>query len=465
MFFFVLLSILFSLIICISPQTSPGSFIWALPVTYLFSFLILRKCTSRNNKNQITVIITLILLWMRMVFLPIYGVTSGIYGNGNSSEENMSIFLCSYECIVIALVLTFISKKYSLGINETSNTNYHIGLKGSPFIYFMFVLMALAVFFLMGRNLNLFEFGFKAIGEGIEREGDIIDSREITIRQIVSSGYLYLFFIFINIFKNNYEKTNSRRYLYYSIIFAAMMVCVIVGERRTSQIYIAFSCIWLLVHLYPSHKRSIVSYIGISALFVIITMTIYKQFHAFLYDSYEEAVQRGSLEGGFSAGLIDAYFNGINTVKLNLEFASSRSVDVYNFFYDIFRSIFGLHYFFKGGLSTSELYNLQLYGGEQSTGFLLSSIGYGAIYFGVFLAPLISIVNILIVCWLERKMRSSSTIEFTYIWAFVYMRFAYGALGSIPPLISSASRMLIINGFIIYIASLGSHRNSLTTSK
>ena len=330
-----------------------------------------------------------------------------------------------------------------------------LNLYGNVSIYSTFILIALLVYLLMGRNMSLFEFGIKSIGEGLEREGDITNGRVLIVRQIVSSGYLFMFFILINSFKKQFDIFHNRKYLYYSIIISIMMVCVIVGERRSSQIYIAFSCIWLLSHLYPKHSKKVMSWVGATALLVLIFMTIYKQFNAFLYDSYEEALKNSSFEEGMSVGMVDAYFNGIKTIGMNIEFAHNSNLTIFNFIYDIFRSIFGIHYFLKDGLMTSEIYNLHIYGGEQSTGYLLSSVGYGYIYFGALFAPLLTIVNVLIVCFLENKMRNTHSLEMSYIWAYVYMRFAYGCFLSTPPLINSASRFLIINGLILFISSQG----------
>lgn len=448
MSFIVYFSIAISILYCWITGSNSQSYIMVLPWVYLLSFSVLKGFATKKSNYQISVIMVLALLWIRMIFLPMYGLSEGLYSRMDSNVDSLAVILCCYECLVVTIVLLFIATK------KDSVSKQDLTLRGSPTIYMLFILFALGIFVIYGRDLSLFEFGIKTIGERIDREGDITDERVVIIRQIVSSGYLFLFFCFISSLKKSFDISKNRSFLYCSILLSAMMVCVIIGERRSAQIYIAFSCIWLLSHIYSKYSKRIILSIGSVALFVLITMTIYKQFNAFLYNSYEEAVHYGSFSEGMSAGIIDAYFNGIDTIAKNIKFAQTAGLSISNLFYDFFRSFFGLHYFLKGGLLTSEIYNLQIYGGGQSTGLLLSSVGYGYIYLGPIFAPLFTVFNVIVVCFLEKRMRSTSSIEMSYIWAFVYMRFAYGFLLSFPQLLNSASRYLIINGLIIFFATI-----------
>lgn len=48
-----------------------------------------------------------------------------------------------------------------------------------------------------------------------------------------------------------------------------------------------------------------------------------------------------------SAGMIDAYFYGVDTIKTNLKYAQYANLSILNVLYDIARSIFGVHFIFK----------------------------------------------------------------------------------------------------------------------
>lgn len=68
-------------------------------------------------------------------------------------------------------------------------------LRGNRGIYRILIIIAALVFIFIGRHYNLLEFGIKSVEAGAEREGDIVDTRIILIRQIVSCGYLVSIFL------------------------------------------------------------------------------------------------------------------------------------------------------------------------------------------------------------------------------------------------------------------------------
>ena len=205
--------------------------------------------------------------------------------------------------------------------------------------------------------------------------------------------------------------------------------------------------------MFPSAQKRINRAIIGAAVFVLIMMTVYKHFNAFLYDSYSEAIENASFNEVFSPGMFDAYFYGINTIVKNINFGEISQLGIFHSLYDLARCTFGLNFCVPRNIGlTSELYNLYLYGGEQSHGYLLSSIGYGYIYLGIVLAPLFSCINIICLMFFERKMKTATSVEMTYIWAFVFMRFGFGVLGSLPPLVSLITRYLFFSGSIYLLA-------------
>lgn len=448
--FFFVLSAIITVVTCLSSQTN-YSVVGVLPLSYiLLSFFLFRSFKKRIF--SVTTLIITVLLWIRMVLIPFLGVydsnyQTNLFNNGVLAYD--AIKLCVYEGFVITVflsVLSIIRKPYDV-------LSVPRKLEGSSHFYWIFVLIALFVYFAVGRDMHLFEFAIKTIGETAGRSEETLDAFSLLIRQIVSCGSIFTFFLWVERNREKYALSSNSKYANFAILGALLLVCVIIGERRSSQIYIAFASCWLLVHIFNSQKQKIVSYVVGTTAFVLIMMTIYKVFNAFLYNSYSEALQNGDVGSGFSAGMIDAYFYGINTISKNLSFGQVAELNILNFLYDIFRSIFGLNFLVPRGIPlTSEYYNLYMYGGEQSTGYLLSSVGYGCIYFGSVSSPFISCLNILFLTFMERKMKKSSSIEMTYIWAFLYMRFAFSLLGSLPPLISLSSRYLFINGGIYYIA-------------
>ena len=427
-----------------------------LPFVFSIVFLFLFP-TSFKKTSSLTVAIVYSLFFMRMVIIPVYGIVDGYFTGDVSStlSENCSISvgLSLYEYVAVCFILfIFVSNKQSN--NAVTKSLY---LYGSKYFYDIVILIALVLFVIRGRSMGFFEFGFKSIGGDLERSGDIEGGG--LLRILYSLGITFIYLLLTSYFANKYRSTASHKYVTYSIIIAMVMISIISGERRTSQLYKGFACIWLLVGLYPLYKKQTTRSLVIVAAIIIAGMTLYKQYHAFLYESYAEALShaRGV---GMSTGMLDAYFYGLNTISKNISFADTGHLGITNLLYDLARNIFGLNYFVPRGYPlTSELYNLTLSYGESETGYLLSSVGYGYAFFGIVLAPLFTCINVLAMLLLEKAMRSTSSLEMSYIWAFIFMRFGFGFLGSYPPLINLTSRMLFVDGGLVLVASFFNKSN------
>ena len=62
-------------------------------------------------------------------------------------------------------------------------------------------------------------------------------------------------------------------------------------------------------------------------------------------------------------------------------------------------------------------------------------------------------------------MLTSHSIEWTYLFASMYMRFAYGMFGDPAPLLNFVTRSLIINSIIISVASVGYYHSKYKYKK
>ena len=449
--FVVGLTVMASAIMCVSCPNALYKLSVLLPIVFAVEGFILQSA-FRNRSNVVTIGIVGVFLWLRMVLIPLMGANDIDYYKMCTADEMAfytSLSLIIYESIIVTFATLVFTK------NKNRNTiSYQVQpiLFGNRAVYVLFGLFALVLFLTIGRHLHIYEFAVKTIGQE-ERAEEELDATVLLIRTIISTGLLFSFFYLIDRFRRKYKRTRNSRYVMFSLLAAMFLVCIIVGERRTSQIYTAFSTCWLLIHVYPFSRKKILRAIILTAVFVLSTMTIYKHFNAFLYDSYTEAINNADFEEGLSANIFDAYFYGVNTIIKNIDFSSVTHLSVFHCCYDAARCTFGLNFFVPRSIGlTSELYNLYLSRGEQTHGYLLSSVGYGYIYLGFAFAPIFSAINVALLSFFEKKMRSSLSIEMTYIWAFVFIRFGFGFLGSFPPLLSVVTRYLFLNGLLYYFA-------------
>lgn len=454
---FFYLSAFISFIICLSAKENIIKLTSFLPLSFIFTYYLLSIIKKKATDYIITFYAIIFLYWVRLVFIPPIAVIQNSYlkvALFNIGIFEQSILLMVYENIFIAFFLFILFVKHenrSFFLNQTKNIE--LKLKGNRVIYIIFVAFSLAIFLSIGRDLDLFNFVIKPVGIE-ERGGDETDTYSLIIRSIVSSGMTFLYLILVETMRRRYAKAANKKYIIFSILFSLLMVCVIVGERRTNQVYIAFTTIYLLVRLYPSSSKKIIRSISFVALIVLLLMTIYKQFYAFLYSSYTEALLNADSESLISALTLDSYFFGCGTIAQNIQFANLHLLSIENLFYDLFRNIFGLNFILKDvGLTTDQLYNYTTYQGMQTSGYLMSSIAYGFIYLGALFSPIATALNITAALFCERALKKAKSIEMTYILAYIYIRFAFGMFENYAPLLNTASRYLIINGGIFAFAN------------
>lgn len=446
--FFVLASSIISAFLCGVCPNINYSMMALLPIAFLIIFYQLSRAYDYNN-IRLTILVVGACLWFRMVLIPLLGACDSSYFNKVNTENDavkISMYLCLYESLVISFIIYFLSGTKYVHRNRTKV------LYGSKMVYALFILIAFVVYLSVGQKYHIFEFAIKAIGTG-ERGEEELDAKILLIRQIIGSGMLFAFFCLVEKCRLKFCQSSKSIYVIYALVGAMFMVCIITGERRTSQIYIAFSACWLLIHVFPRFKKKITVTILFVGAFVLVMMSIYKHLNAFLYDSYTEALEHGDVGEGFSATMFDAYFYGVNTISKNIEFGKITDLSLFNFLYDIMRCTFGLNLFVPRDIHlTSEVYNLYMYGGYQTHGYLLSSVGYGYIYFGLVLAPVVTFVNVFLLSFIEKRLKNAGSIEMTYIWAFIIMRFGFGILGSLPPLVSLCTRYIFFNGALYLLA-------------
>ena len=108
----------------------------------------------------------------------------------------------------------------------------------------------------------------------------------------------------------------------------------------------------------------------------------------------------------------------------------------------------------KDGLITSQLFNKLIYGDKQLTGHLISSAGYGYIYMGPILFPLILIFKITLTAVTENLIKKTNKLEIIFIGTFIYMRIATNMFGNPMPIISMLSSTIFVYGAVVLIAYL-----------
>lgn len=453
----IVVSTLVSIIVCLpfwNIVSSNYDFMILLPMVFLLVYGFVYAPMVKEKSIRLSVAAIILFSWLRCAIMPAVGSLSGYYmfltSYSTVSSTRKAIILMAIEQIVIAVFLLFITQGKR---RDTKQFEPDLKMHGSIPAYLIFIVFALAFFFVYGETAQV-EFFVKSVA-GSVRSGDSVDTAARLATSIFRGGLLYLFLIITEKMRQAYERKDRSLYVNIALLGAVLLVGVIVGERRTSQIYTAFCTIWLLARVFPTRNKRIVITVVSAAGFVLAMLSIYKFFNAFLYDSYSAAFSGVNVDLYWLSSTLDSYFHGIRVVARNIGFADIANLGIKNFFFDIGRSTFGLSFFIKSGgmMTTSELYNSTLYGGSQSTGMLFSSVAYGYEYFGFLFAPLVTCINVWIIVKLEGLLRRCRSIEMNYILSYVFVRFAFGVFANPAPLLSTASTFFVIQG-LVFLASL-----------
>ncbi len=423
-----------------------------MPIIYMFIFLLSINFITKTD-YKITATVFFAFQWIRFCLMPAIIAIAGenCENNGISvsvSHLRLATVLISLEFIVSSIFLWFMARK-KIKIRE--KTRLH--LSGSTFAYFLFGILAVFIFlYNLRRGVRLVNFLVIPAGSE-ERLGDIVDTSTVIARQIFLLATMIAFLVVTNYCVKRYNLTQKQKYFYISIIVALLNVCIIIGERRSAQIYTAFCCCYVLILAYPYKKKKILFWVCGTAGIVIIFMSIYKVFNAFAYASYEEAMNNAEFTiGGFSQTL-QSYFLGPQNVALAIRFAKSSHLNLFNLIFDFCRSTVPISFLFKNsGVTTSVMFNNYLYHGAQDSGHLLSSVGYGYIYGGILFCWCTMVLNIACALFCEKMLKTRKNYEEIYLWAYVMMRFVFSLIINTPALISASSIMLF-TAYIVILAA------------
>lgn len=459
--YLVILSALCSIVACVFPKHEVYDgyeYLWLLPTTFLIIYLFILIITINKNVFKVTAAFFIGLSWIRYVLIPMVTSFTGIY-NGvayiytSQSSIRLAILLVSYELIITSSLLLFLIK-----LNENKITLNHeskrLKLGGNKYIYIIVILVALILYLTIGKSYDLINFIVLSVGSS-ERIGDIDSTFLIFIRQIITSAIIFLFIIVTDWSKKKFDQTKKTKYVNIALIIALVNVSIIVGERRTNQVYTALIVIFILVQTFEKYSKKIIILITSVAVGVLAFMSIYKHFGAFAYDSYSEAIQSSNFTLEFINETLQAYFFGTQNVAAVIEFSKNINLDFSNLIFDFTRSTFGLSFLVKGkGTLTSELFNTYIYGSQTATGHVISGVGYGYIFFGSLFSPLIVCMNLFIATKLENLFKKTQMFEMKYVYGYMLIRFITNIFVNTAPLISLASNMLLTTGLIYFVASI-----------
>ena len=418
----------------------------------LFAF----KNYNKRHSYPLTIRATIIIMWVRAVLMPLAGAFSDYYSNMPFQAEAIktSVLIFLYENLAIYVLLFILNSLDRQRSNKISLRSDDAGLvsslHGSSFMYIFFFVFAVAIYFLFLRGTKIFSFVV------LDAQKNVVDAEE---GNDTIALYIFLMAIIILVLytiqkcAEKYKKSGNIMWVILAIGICLLRISLLTSSGRMGQIYICFGLGAVLVSLFPKQRKGILMTILIVSLTVVVSVSIYKTFYVSAYGDYSTAIERQTFDFRLIASQIDGYLAGPRMVSSNMNYIYSNDTSYSTFFYDIFRNIFGVHYLFKKGqVGTVGLYNLWLYGGKKSGGYLFSGTAYSSLYFSPFLAPLSVIVCLSLAYFFERKAKETNYIEWKYLHTFAFSRLILCGYIAFTGSLNILSRTFILYGIVIAIS-------------
>ncbi|GKS24450.1 hypothetical protein SASK087_16930 [Staphylococcus argenteus] len=351
------------------------------------------------------------------------------------------------EFIIGSLFILILSRTRLFKQKVVTRNNFK--LSGSPIYYILFSLVIFGIFLVspgVRKNISFLIIKTDAMGRGTETASSLNVL-------FVMLFQLALALLFLVIAYASYKKYKDNPKIYYAILplfIGVINISLIVGERRSYQLYTMIAVLTVVSLLFFKHKRRINIVIISVGIFVLALMTLYKELYVFNYTSYSEALKSTSVGNLRIVDTLQSYFYGPSNIAASIDYLNYYNGSFKQYLFDNTRAIFGINFFIdKQHLITSQLFNQLIYGSKQLTGHLISSAGYGIIYFGPLFFYLNLLANIFFAFLVEYIIRRSKSLEGIFIGTYIYMRLITNVFSHPTPLITLISMILVVYSIAI----------------
>lgn len=447
------ISALLAILLCATVPENDYCFLPFLPMGALGAaniliFPALKKC------NSITVLIFLLVIMARYVLLPVCLSLWPIYQFSyyyplDRMYLSAGCLFLLYELVIVSVFIAFFVRRLKPPEIQLKQRE-KLGPTEGYGIYMLFVLFALGIWFLFPQareNLNF----VKITARTGERFGEQeFSTLEYFLRQIIITGLGCMMITGTLMLK---QKRESFLGLNLLLAIAFINIATIVGEQRSTQVYSAFACIFLLCKTFPEHRRYIFITLTGSALGILTLLSLYKHLYVFQMDSYVSAIAETGFNGYELTKNLELYLLGPLTIASVFDFAvqSEGVFTIQRFLLDLLRPFIGISFLVKDSSldTTTILYNLFVTDNRASNGFLLPISGHCFLYFGYLLAPGLICICYYLAFQLERILINTRSVFIGFWGSYFFIRLASCMVASnIYTVITSFSLVLIFTAGI-----------------
>lgn len=411
----VVLSLISIISIMISDLSLPDNLI-VLPTMYLFLFILLPMFSEYVFK-YIGITMLNISMLIRYAVTPllnsIYGIELSIGVPTAIDSQFKAINIMAFEMVsVMAIWCLFYKKFYS----EKATP---VEIKSSSNLFgWVFLTFAALILIINPEILGRYTFIWLA---SVLKSKTIIEGASINFL-IIQLAQIVLTVSLLNLIYRFYRGDRNIWCLFLSIFVIILSASFITSTSRFSVILPLTTGFFTLIILFQKYRKFLIATASIVILIVISLTTMLKRQ---TIDSMNMST-KSSISGleGMNTDL-QLYFSGITNVAHAIE--TKFVFSPFNFdaiFSDLFRNIPVINKVFESRTSALISYNEMFYNRILISDQILPNIGQGFLYFGPLLAPIFSVISVIVVMILDRQILKSKSVFEVYIFTYLCLKFA-----------------------------------------
>lgn len=448
--FVIVLSIIAILLDMISTKQIPNNLI-LIPFGFVFLFLIFPSF-SKYMFNNIGITIINFTMLLRYVISPLlmalYGSDIQMGSTVNISIQSKAVLLMLYEMTAMFIIFALLHKYFYSNDIKIRNVKSQSNIFG-----WIFMVISLLIIIKQPSVLGNYSFIWSAskLKTDTSSEDVTLFALLIQLAQIVFTVSI------LNIIHRFYEKKNSIFYLFLSFIVIFASASFITGTSRSSIIIPLVTGLFTLLVLYKKYRKLIIGSSVVLCLLVIAVSTLLKQQTNVTIGTHSLYHSAGPLEN-FNTD-IQLYFSGLINVGHSIE--TSNIIKPFDFsliMSDLTHSVVFINNFFHQSQSALIAFNDMFYKQTGVADQILPNIGQGFVYFGTVLAPVFSVIGMIIVMFLDKMIYRSNSVFTLYILSYFCLKFSMLFMSNATILISFFTNFILILLLIAYLNSKVSYK-------
>lgn len=435
-------------------------FLWSWPLVFaFFLFVCYRKYSNIPRCHffglSFIIFFTLspkYLLYPLFVTLSSPGYTGIRHITLADGDIQMATLLVALELILVAFLLRIYEAHILKKEKKNNNEHIELSIKGSRPFYVLYLALAVIVFIVFGLDMNVVQFLIMDsliddTGAKIVIERSIYDELVIYIVSIAIALFTLICFDHC---KRKYRLTQKSIYTYFAILAAMFFTACIVGESRGTQISLGLVMCLILTYDYPHKAKQV--FLGVGSVLVIVILSI----------TFARTAM-GIVEENTFANYADKwqiYNGGPESLAQNIKIFEDRHLGIGQMIFDYIRSCFPFNLILKGwGPTTSQMYNMALYGPEQLSGHIVFSSSYSLMYMGLLGLPLTMFLGFVLALTASKYFYFAQSYEMKYLAGYCFMRLSSTCLVNTPSNLGSVTQYICTFGLLYFFAlSFKPHR-------